>query len=45
MLDLFDGDIQYYHESRRHGETEGVEDVPLRPVDPRSVRGSMTWSF
>ncbi len=45
LLGTDDNDIQYYYASRLSGEAEGVDDVHLHPVEPRSLRGSMTWSF
>lgn len=49
VLNLFDSnddDITYYYASRLPGEpAEGVEDIHFHPVEPRTVRGYVTWRF
>ncbi len=43
LLDSDDDDIAYYYESRLPGETaEGVADVHFHPLEPRTVRASVT---
>ena len=43
-LDSNDHDISYYYASRLPGEvSQGVEDVHLHPLEPRSVRATMIW--
>ncbi|MDH3982878.1 MAG: hypothetical protein OEV02_01610 [Gammaproteobacteria bacterium] len=45
LLDAEDQDIDYYYASRLAGEpVEGVEDVHLHPMEPRTVRASITWN-
>jgi hypothetical protein len=44
ILDSDDYDIAYYYASRLPGEPEqGQEDIHFHPLEPRSVRASMTW--
>ena len=46
LFDAKDNDIEYYYVSRLRGEpAEGVADVHLRAVEPRTFRGSVTWRF
>ncbi|MED5511265.1 TonB-dependent receptor [Pseudoalteromonas sp. MB47] len=49
LLNLFDSndhDIDYYYSSRLAGEpTEGVEDNHFHPIEPRTVRLSMSFLF
>ena len=49
VFNLFDrevSDIDYFYESRLPGEpAEGVEDRHFHPVEPRTVRASMTYNF
>ncbi|WP_462180508.1 TonB-dependent receptor [Pseudoalteromonas gelatinilytica] len=49
LLNLFnshDHDIDYYYASRLAGEpTEGVEDNHFHPIEPRTVRLSMSFLF
>jgi hypothetical protein len=46
LLDSDENDIQYFYTSRLEGEaTGGVDDVHLHPVEPRQLRGSITWWF
>ncbi|MGE0621913.1 MAG: TonB-dependent receptor [Pseudomonadales bacterium] len=43
LLDSDDDDISYYYASRLEGEpAEGVEDVHFHPLEPRSIRASVT---
>ena len=45
-LDVEDQDIAYYYTSRLAGEpVSGVDDVHLHPMEPRTVRASITWNF
>ena len=49
VLNLFnskDDDITYFYASRLPGEpAEGVEDIHFHPVEPRSLRGYLTWRY
>ena len=49
LFNLFDrkaSDIDYYYASRLPGEPPGgVNDVHFHPVEPRSVRLTLTASF
>lgn len=46
LLDAEDQDIAYFYTSRLAGEpASGVGDVHLRPMEPRTVRASITWNF
>lgn len=49
VLNLFDSkddDITYYYASRLPGEPEnGVEDKHFHPVEPRTLRGYLTWRY
>lgn len=49
VLNLFDSnddDITYFYASRLPGEpAEGVEDIHFHPVEPRTLRGYVTWRF
>ena len=46
LLDSKDHDIAYFYASRLPGEpTEGIEDVHFHPLEPRTVRGSLKWSW
>ena len=49
MFNLFDrrgSDIDYYYASRLKGEpAEGVNDIHFHPVEPRSVRLTLTANF
>ncbi len=50
-LDVFnlfnstDPDIAYFYESQLAGEAAGVEDIHLHPVEPRALRGTVTFYF
>ena len=44
LFDSDDYDIAYFYASRLPGESaEGVEDMHFRPLEPRSVRASVTY--
>ena len=44
LFDADDADISYYYASRLPGEpADGVEDTHLHPLEPRSVRASVTY--
>ena len=49
VFNLFDrkgSDIDYYYASRLKGEpSEGVNDIHFHPVEPRSVRATLTANF
>ena len=45
LLDSDDYDITYYYESRLAGEVAPVEDIHFHPVEPRSLRISVTARF
>jgi hypothetical protein len=49
VLNLFnakDHDIDYFYASRLRGEpAEGVEDIHFHPVEPRTIRFSLTYKF
>jgi len=46
LLDVEDQDIAYFYTSRLAGEPAGgVDDVHLHPMEPRTVRASITWNF
>jgi hypothetical protein len=46
LLDVEDQDIAYLYTSRLAGEpADGVDDVHLHPMEPRTVRASITWNF
>lgn len=45
MLDSDDRDITYFYESQLPGEAEPVEDIHFHPVEPRSLRVSLTARF
>jgi hypothetical protein len=49
VFNLFDrnaSDIDYYYSSRLKGEpVGGVDDVHFHPVEPRSVRLTLTAAF
>ena len=41
-----DQDIAYFYTSRLAGEPDGgVDDIHLHPMEPRTVRASITWNF
>lgn len=44
LFDSKDRDIEYFYASRLPGESlAGIEDIHFHPLEPRSVRGSVTW--
>jgi outer membrane receptor protein involved in Fe transport len=44
LFDSEDNDIAYYYASRLPGEpVEGIEDTHFHPLEPRSIRGTLTW--
>jgi outer membrane cobalamin receptor len=46
LLNSHDDDIAYYYTSRLPGEpAQGVNDIVRHPVEPRSLRVSLRWSF
>lgn len=48
VLNLFDSnddDITYYYESQLTAEPAGVEDVHFHPIEPRTLRASLTYRF
>ena len=45
VFDSADNDITYFYESQLAGEAEPVEDIHLHPVEPRTVRVTLTGSF
>lgn len=44
-FDADDSDITYFFESRLMGETNQVEDIHFKPVEPRQVRVSVRYNF
>jgi pyruvate kinase len=38
-------DIDYYYQSRLRGEVAGVNDVHFHPVEPRTVRLTLSTGF
>jgi hypothetical protein len=46
LLDSEDDDITYFYASRLAGEPDdGVEDLHLHPMEPRTVRAYASWKF
>ena len=45
VFDSEDNDITYFYESQLANETEPVEDIHFHPVEPRTVRVTLTASF
>jgi hypothetical protein len=46
LLDSADDDITYFYASRLPGEpAEGVEDIHLHPMEPRTARVHVNWRF
>lgn len=45
LFDRRDNDIEYYYESRLPGEPADVADRHVHPVEPRSIRVSLTAQF
>lgn len=45
VFDSADNDITYFYESQLPNESEPVEDIHFHPVEPRTVRVTLTASF
>jgi len=45
LLDRRDDDIEYDYASQLHGEAAPVSDLHFHPVEPRSVRASLSYRF
>jgi outer membrane receptor protein involved in Fe transport len=45
LLDRHDDDIEYYYASRLRGEPAPVSDLHFHPMEPRSVRVSLSYQF
>jgi outer membrane receptor protein involved in Fe transport len=45
LFDTEDNDITYYYESQLPGEAAPVEDIHFHPVEPRTLRATVTVSF
>ena len=45
VFDSEDSDITYLYESQLANETEPVEDIHFHPVEPRTVRVTLSGSF
>jgi outer membrane receptor protein involved in Fe transport len=45
LLDRHDSDIEYYYASRLRTETSAVNDLHFHPMEPRSVRASLSYRF
>ena len=48
VLNLFDSnddDITYYYGSKLEGEAAGIEDIHFHPIEPRTVRTSITYRW
>jgi hypothetical protein len=45
LFDRQDYDIEYYYASRLHGEAAPVTDLHVHPMEPRSVRASLSYQF
>jgi outer membrane receptor protein involved in Fe transport len=45
LLDRRDDDIEYYYASRLQSEPAPVSDLHFHPVEPRSVRASLSYQF
>jgi outer membrane receptor protein involved in Fe transport len=45
LFDRQDNDITYFYESQLAAEIEPVEDIHFHPVEPRTVRLTLTASF
>jgi outer membrane receptor protein involved in Fe transport len=45
LFDAEDNDITYFYESQLPGEAAPVEDIHFHPVEPRTLRGTLTWRF
>jgi len=40
-----DNDITYFYDSRLPGEVNPVSDIHFHPVEPRTVRATLRYSF
>jgi len=45
LLDRRDDDIEYYYPSQLRGEPAPVSDLHFHPMEPRSVRASLSYRF
>jgi len=45
LFDAEDNDITYFYESRLPGEAAPVEDIHFHPVEPRTLRATVTVNF
>jgi hypothetical protein len=45
LLDRHDDDIEYYYASQLRGEAAPVSDLHFHPIEPRSVRASLSYRF
>jgi outer membrane receptor protein involved in Fe transport len=45
LFDSDDNDISYFYESQLPGEAAPVEDIHFHPVEPRTFRATLTFSF
>jgi outer membrane receptor protein involved in Fe transport len=45
LFDAADNDITYFYESQLPGEAALVEDIHFHPVEPRTLRATVTVSF
>jgi len=45
VFDADDNDITYFYESQLPGEAAPMEDIHFHPVEPRTLRGTLTWRF
>jgi outer membrane receptor protein involved in Fe transport len=45
LFDAEDNDISYFYDSRLPGEAAPVEDIHFHPVEPRTLRATVTVSF
>ena len=45
VFDSDDNDITYFYESQLANETAPVEDIHFHPVEPRTVRVTLSGSF
>lgn len=45
LFDSSDDDITYFYESQLASEVAGVEDIHFHPMEPRSLRVSLTYRF
>ena len=45
VFDSSDNDITYFYESQLANETAATEDIHFHPVEPRTVRVTLTATF